>query len=320
MNRLYVLVFVALLGVGLSLPGLGEAAITVLDIEPGVRAMGIGGAAVALVDGAETIYHNPAGLADLEGFSVSSFYSSHLGLASYSAFAVTFRNWGLAVLLFNSGNIQGFDVGGNPIDAPLSYGSHAVLLGFGVDPQDFAFIPRLPIDFSIGGRIVYVSTRIGDLSGSGFALDLAYRMTFPDLRVGPVGISDLALGLTATNLLGRVNYGEHSEDMATSLRLGGAARIAEIVLLSSDIDLAGRFHFGVEYEPIRNFALRAGMLTQPGGGVITLGLGINVEGFRVDYAYITNPGLAGSHRVSLSIDFAGIDINAIMHSLRRILP
>jgi len=310
----------ALLLVGLgNVTGMAETAISVLNIDPGVQIMGVGGAGVALAEGAETLYYNPAGLSDLEGISFSSFYSSHMGVASYSSFSLTFRNWGVGFLMFDSGNIAGYDANGNPTDT-LSYGSNAFLFGFGVHPKDLAFIPALPIDFSLGGRIKYVSATVGDASGSGFAFDLAYRMTFPDMRVGPVGLSDLAFGLTATNLFGSLNYDAHSESLGMNLRLGGSARIADVVLVTSDLDLSGQFHAGVEYNPVRNFAIRVGMLTQSGVMSLTLGLGINVEGFLIDYAYISHPTLSGSHRISLAIDFSGLNLRAFGTSLRRLLP
>jgi len=319
-KRLYVLMTAALLLVGLgNITGMAETAISVLDINPGVQIMGVGGAGVALAEGAETLYYNPAGLSDLEGISFSSFYSSHMGVASYSAFSLTFRNWGVGFLMFDSGNIAGYDTGGNPTDT-LSYGSNAFLFGFGVDPKDLAFIPALPIDFSLGGRIKYVSATVGDASGGGFSFDLAFRMPFPNMRMGPVGFSDLAFGLTATNLFGSLSYGEHSESLAMNLRLGASARIADVILITSDLDLSGQFHAGVEYNPVRNFAIRVGMLTQSGVMSLTLGLGINVEGFLIDYAYISHPTLSGSHRISLAIDFSGLNLRAFGTSLRRLLP
>jgi hypothetical protein len=105
-----------------------------------------------------------------------------------------------------------------------------------------------------------------------------------------------------------------------NLRLGGSARIADVVLITSDLDLSGQFHAGVEYNPVRNFAIRVGMLTQSGVMSLTLGLGINVEGFLIDYAYISHPTLSGSHRISLAIDFSGLNLMAFGTSLRRLLP
>lgn len=320
MKKLYTLVIAALLIAGLGgVAVLAETATTVLDIDPGVQVIGVGGAGTALADGAETLFYNAAGLSDLSGASFSSYYASYLGVASYTSLALTFQNWGLGMLMLNSGNIQGYDGGGTTTDT-LGYSNNALIFAFGVSPKDLAFLPRLPIDFSLGGRIKYLSVKDGAANGSGFAFDLAYRMTFRDVRIGPIGLSDLALGATATNLFGSVNYDAHGESMGMGLRIGGSMKLANLILLTSDIDLSGGFHVGVAYSPIQTLVVRMGMMTQPGGMSITLGMGLNIQGFILDYAYVTHPMLPGTHRISLSIDFSGLDLSSFGGILRRLLP
>jgi len=319
-KKSFLLLIVVLLGAGASICVTAETATTVFDIEPGVRALGMGGAAVSLVGSAETLYHNAAGLAELPGISFNSFYASHLGLGSYSAFGLTFRNWGLCLLTLNSGDIVGYDAGDNMTDDDLSYGNTGFIFGFGVDPGQFPFLPALPFDFSLGGRGKYLSALNGETKGSGFAFDLAYRMDLGDMRLGPVGLSDIGLGVTATNLFGSLNYDGHSESFRMDLRFGASARVIETVLLAADLETTGSIHLGVEYKPVTTFAIRGGFLTQGGGISLTLGLGIDVEGFIIDYAYVNHPNLGGSHRVSLTIDFSAIDLSAMAQSLRRILP
>ena len=320
MKRINVLMMAALLLVGLgSATGVAETAISVLDIDPGVQVIGVGGAGTALAQGAETLYYNSAGLSALPGISFTSFYASYLGSASYSSLALTFHNWGLGILMLNASNIAGYDANGATTNA-LSYSNNALLLGFGINPKDLPFLPRLPIDFSLGARIKYLSVTNGTVNGSGFSFDLAYRMTFRDMRIGPISLSDMALGVTANNLFGGVNYAAHGESMAMSLRIGAAVKIANVILLTSDLDLAGGFHFGMAYRPIQTLVFRAGMMTQAGGMSITLGMGLDIQGFILDYAYITHPNLPGTHRVSLSIDFSGLDLSGFANSLRRFLP
>jgi hypothetical protein len=319
-KRINKVIISALLLVGLTgLAGIAQTAVSVIDIDPGVQRIGVGGAGTSLASGAETLYYNSAGLSSLSGISFSSFYASYLGVANYTSLALTFPNWGLGMLMFNSGDITGYDGSGGTTDT-LSYSNNALLLGFGVDPKTLPFIPALPIDFSLGARIKYLSVNNGGENGSGFAFDLGYRMSFASLRIGPIVMSDIALGLTGNNLFGGLNYDAHGESMAMSLRIGASMRLASIVLLTSDLDLAGRFHFGVEYDPIPTFAVRAGMMTQAGGMSITLGLGLNIQGFILDYAYITHPTLSGTHRVALSLDFSGLDLSGLTRSLRRFLP
>ena len=50
----------------------------IFEIGMGARALGMGGAFVAVADDANAIYYNPAGLAYMEGRNITSLYSSLL--------------------------------------------------------------------------------------------------------------------------------------------------------------------------------------------------------------------------------------------------
>jgi len=310
-------VCVALLGIGLGLSGTAQVNVSVLDIEPGVSQLGAGGAGLAVANGAETLYYNPAGLAALPGISFSSFYASHFGLANYSAFALTFRNWGLATLLLDVGGIAGYDEDGNPTDT-LAYKNTALLFGFGFDPRRLPFFPRLAFDLAIGGTIKYLSARVGEDTGSGFSFDLGARTTLPDMRLGPIGFTDVAFGVTLLNLFGAISYDTARESFGMDVRVGGAATIARVVLAAVDLHLAGAFHAGLAYRPVPALALRLGVVSESEWS-LTAGAGINIEGFVIDYAFVSH-SLGGTHRVALTVDFSGLDISAITRSLRRILP
>jgi hypothetical protein len=301
--------------------GLGAAAqnpITVLEIEPGVAQLGAGGAGLSIASGAETLYYNAAGLAALPGISFSSFIASHFGLGSYSAFALTFRNFGVAVLMLSSGNIQGYDAGGAQTET-LGYGNTGFVLGAGLTPSDLPFLPDLGFDFALGARVKVVTARIADERGTGFGFDLGFRTTLPDMRVGSIAVSDIALAVAATNLFGSMSYDTVEESFVMDLRLGGSARILDMVTAALDIHLGGGgLRFGLSYSPAPTFTLRLGALSM-GGFSITAGLGVNVEGFLIDYAFVTHT-LGASHRISLTLDFSSLDINALSRSLRRLLP
>jgi hypothetical protein len=187
MKRTYTFLGVALLVAGLGLGAACEEAVSVLDIAPGVGQLGAGGAGIAVVRGAETLYYNPAGLAGLPGISFSSFYASQMGVANYSAFCLALRGFAVAAELYNTGSISGYDGAGNPT-GELGYSSTAYMFGFGLEPSMFSFLPKLPLAFSIGGMLKGVSTKIADVAGSGFAFDLAFRTTFPPMSLG-IGVT-----------------------------------------------------------------------------------------------------------------------------------
>jgi hypothetical protein len=160
MKRTYTFLGVALLVAGLGLGAACEEAVSVLDIAPGVGQLGAGGAGIAVVRGAETLYYNPAGLAGLPGISFSSFYASQMGVANYSAFCLALRGFAVAAELYNTGSISGYDTDGNPT-GELGYSSTAYMFGFGLEPSMFSFLPKLPLAFSIGGMLVGIRVRSG---------------------------------------------------------------------------------------------------------------------------------------------------------------
>lgn len=316
MKRTIGWMLVALL-IGGGLGATAQVPTTVLDVEPGVSLLGAGGAGLSIPNGAETLYYNPAVLTQLPGISFSSFYASHFGLANYSSFALTFRNFGLAVMLLNSGGIQGYDADGAQTEA-LGFGNTAFLFGAGLTPSDLAFLPDLGFDFALGARIKGLTTTVGDVTGSGFAVDLGLWSALADMRFGSVSVSDISFGITVVNMFGALTYDATQESFVMDIQLGASALFLETVRAALDIRLGGSTHLGISYSPVPTFALRLGIMSKDGLS-ITAGLGVNVEGFLIDYAFVTHT-LGASHRVSLTLDFSALDIGALSRSLRRILP
>jgi hypothetical protein len=312
-----ILFSVALLCAGWGLGVAAGTATTVLDIAPGVAVLGAGGAGVSLAGGAETLYYNPAGLAELPGMSLSSFFSSHFGEASYSSLSFTFRNFGVGALLLNSGSIQGYDGSGNPTEL-LGYSSSAYVFGFGLSSGDLPFLRVLPADMAFGGLLKVITSKIGAVSGSGFALDLGFRTVFSVSSLGPISVSNVALGVTAVNVFGRMSYDDIDDDLAMDLRVGVSARLLERITVAADLYLGGGARLGVSFSPVTSLALRLGLLSS-GALSVTAGLGVNVQGFLIDYAYVSH-AVGASHRVSLTLDFSGLNLRGLGQSLRRFLP
>ena len=217
----------------------------------------------------------------------------------------------------NSGSIQGYDDEGQPTEL-VGYSSSAYIFAFGIDPSDLAFLPHLPMPMAFGAQLKAITSKIGDVSGSGFTLDLGFRMGLPVAGFGSISVSDVAIGVTAVNLFGSMTYDEISDDLGMDVRLGASARFMGTLTVAADLYLGGSVRFGVSYSPVPTLALRLGVMSGSGTS-FTAVLGVNVVGFLVDYAYVGNT-LGGSHRVSLTLDFSALDIGALGRSLRRFLP
>ena len=163
---------------------------------------------------------------------------------------------------------------------------------------------------------VATTLTIGPRAAKPLQLDIPLFVS--DMSFGALSIGEIALGVTAVNLFGGLTYDAASDDFLMDIKVGGSALFADSLRVALDVHLAGSLHLGFVYEPIPTFALRVGLISRSGVSV-TAGLGVNVEGFLLDYAYATH-ALGGTHRVSLTLDFSSLDITALSRSMRRLLP
>jgi len=106
----------------------GSAGIGALfNVGMGARALGMGGAFVAVADDGCAIYYNPAGLAFIDGNHVTSLYSDLFGAGAYVGLGYARPNLGASVVGLMS-SVEGSDEFGNPTEV-FSYREGAVAAG-----------------------------------------------------------------------------------------------------------------------------------------------------------------------------------------------
>jgi hypothetical protein len=283
---LVALVIVALLAVAPTASAngadfVGTAAF--LDIGMGARPLGMGGAFTAVADDANALYYNPAGLASLDGFQMTSMYTSLWSEVTYLGIGVTYKNMGLGTLRLSAIN-QGTDEYGNPTE-PFDYadlavmGSYAVALG----------------KVSLGGTVKYYSQTLPDNPGSGFTGDLGILVDLAPVRFGVV----------AKNLIGNVTYQSGTTDpFDRKFVVGAAANLFGKLTVAGDYDTSGMGHVGAEFAVTSFLSVRAGaMVGTEGETGFSLGAGVNFKNFKLDYAYQTHNDLPDNHWVSLGMTF-----------------
>jgi len=138
------------------------------------------------------------------------------------------------------------------------------------------------------------------------------------MQLGSMKATDLAIGVTAVNLFGGISYDADRDDFQMDIQLGASARLAEQFRVALDAHVSGSLHLGFMYSPVPTLEIRLGLISKAEISV-TAGLGVNVEGFLIDYAFASHT-LGGTHRIALTLDFSSLDITALSRSLRRILP
>ncbi len=257
------------------------------DVGMGARALGMGGAFVAVADDANAIYYNPAGLALIEGRKATSLYSTLMGAGNYFGAGYAQANIGAAVFGVMS-TVGTTDEYGNPT-GEIDYREGTLAGGYAR-----AFGP-----FALGGAIKLYSQDAGSNRGFGATGDVGALISLPYLE-------GVKFGAVARNLLGTVKYKSgHQDNFDPSYVVGLSLKPLKGLTVAADYDVThstGRV--GAEYQIIDAFAARAGATINADKQYgFTAGAGFAYGSLRIDYAYQFHAELPDSHWVSLGFSF-----------------
>ncbi len=282
MRQALVVLTVALVGTF----AMGQALPNPFDVGLGVRAMGFGGAHIAIAEGTEALLANPAGLGWSAGIRADSSLSSVLGLYSVTWLAAAAPNFGAGIGYLGVGGIT------DPEGDPLAFSRFAAVVGAGLD---LTFLRAFPFPAAGGVAIKYDRVQIADQSGGGFALDAGIlgRMGTP--------LGSLQFGLALRELGFGPRVGETAEGWSTDLAAGVALVNPLGFLLVADLT-AEYTAFGVGWSAFGAFEIRTGLRIQA-GLQWALGLGVRWGMFVLDYALLTHPVLSAAHRFGFGARF-----------------
>ncbi|MGE5176661.1 MAG: PorV/PorQ family protein [Hyphomicrobiales bacterium] len=292
-----------LIGIAGTARAQSEAGAQSLLIAPGARSDGMGRAAVAVANDANSIWWNPGAMAFARGRDASFMYTQLVpDLAndvnySYLAYVQHVEGWGgigAAIGYLSYGKSQATDVDGTPIGefnsyeiAPaVAYGTEVMNnLGFGVSLK-LVRVDLAPAFSQLDGR---------PGRGTTFAADMGGLLKVPQWRA--------AFGATLDNLGPDISFidVDQSDPLGRNFRVGASYTPVETeihrVLLAADATrylLPNRslavdvWDAGAEYEFNHLIALRTGYISDPRGTItdFTFGLGLEYKGFRFDYASV----------------------------------
>jgi hypothetical protein len=312
----------------------GTTAATFLSIPVGARALGMGGAFVAVANDASAMYWNPGGLAALPH---SEAIFSHANWLADIAF-----NYGGVALNLGDGGVVGINITSMSMsemdrtteDYPEGTGQTFTAGSFAVGA---AYARRLTDWFFIGANVKYINEHIWNSSANGFAVDLGtlFITPYPGLKFG-AGISNFGtkMRMGGDDLLVQkdispnngnnpninANLATDAFDIPLTLRIGVAYDAFNTdfhhLLIAVDAahpnDNAESLNIGGEYSLFGGtLALRGGykaLGVQDSEERYTLGGGIAYEAAahltaRFDYAYEKFYRLNDVHKFSVAILF-----------------
>jgi hypothetical protein len=269
----------------------------------GARALSMGSAFVGVADDASALYWNPAGLSNLDGLNLALHHNAWLAgivqeTAEVAAPTGILGSFAASVDYISYGTFSGYDATGAST-ADYSANRYGFDLGWGKE---------LLAGFSAGAAIKGSTQGI---SGS------TYNNLAGDLGLLWKATPGLGLGLTWTNLGNKVaGYSQASDlNLGASYDFGQRGDNHLLVAVSGTWEPNGvnRMDFGLEDVVHEFLALRVGYdngaaATEIQGLTdLTLGLGILIHGFELDYAYLPYGDLGTAQRLSLTYAFGPQD-------------
>lgn len=218
----------------------GTTSAKFLSIPVGARAVGMGGAFVAVANDASAMFWNPAGLAGI--FQNEALFSHANWLAdinfNYGGVVIPIEGFGTVGVSFTSMNMA--DMEKTTEERPdgtgqfFSVGSIALGVSYGKQLTEW---------FSLGGSFKFVNEHISNSNANGFAVDIGTLFTtpFPGLKFG-AGISNFGtkMKITGDDLLITKDISSNS---------GNNANINGF-LATDDFDLPLNLRIGFAYEAI----------------------------------------------------------------------
>ncbi len=248
------------------------------------RALGMGGAFVAVADSYSAPYWNPAGVALAGGPRIGGMYTNKFSAdinLNYISGITTIAGMALA------GSYAGLSIAGIP-----QYDEQGAQVGT-INDNEMCFGATVAMTIAgigyAGGTVKSYSHSLAGESGSGFGFDAGLLVTMG----GGLSLGAAAFDIGDT----RITWTTGAVDKVGSLFRLGAAYVMDNLLFAAEYDfgtdIASTMRFGAELN-LDIVRVRAGALLPEGGELaFTAGAGLNLAPLFIDFAWVQNKLIQG---------------------------
>jgi len=305
---LLVCIFLLAINCFLALPVYSQS-LDISLIGYGARGIALGKTQAALQN-VGAVFANPAGLARVKNFSLTSLYTNLSEEVPYSMFGGAFPVkegyygcFGVGHLSIITSNIfiTSSEVGSSP-SSSTGYSGRMLSLSYANDVTSY-------LDFGFTVKIFTENfSSLQNSSAYGTSLDFGF-LVYPKEK--------LAIGIMFQNFLFKQIVwatGTH-EEAPMNVKMGINYEVRDDITCLFDYDSSYYIHSGIEFRPTKLLSIRGGLEGIPISAnemVVnnSFGVGLSFNGFNFDYAYATDSLLKmnSSHFFSLSFEVPQIII------------
>jgi len=279
-----------------------RATVGMLDLHSqagGARGAAMGGAYVSIADDPSYAFWNPAGVNFQTKGWLSSSYQNYFNISNQMAFATVLQtskkdepSWGLSGAILYTDNLPVYvDTGGDAAKIG-SYGYYDF-----VGNLSLGGVLSENTSYGINTKLIQKSIYTEYYWGAAVDLGLIHKL---DQRT--------SLGFVWHNPVSLFSQSsqKNSQNLDNFVTLGASHWIdpgKEMLLVAGDVDYQNSNwsnpRVGVEYWPLPRFlAIRAGFSKDD---QMSMGLGLHLRGFQIDYSYKQNEFLGATHQMTIDL-------------------
>jgi hypothetical protein len=290
------------------------------------RASALGEAYYTLGTGAESMFYNPAGLAETaQTYDVALNYTQWIADIAYLGGAAAYNlneygTVGLSVLSVDYGTIHGTQLDPSK-SSPTGYIETGDVSGVGAYSFGVSYAKAISDKFAIGGTMRYVTQNLGSNSFSdGTSRDnKASKLVFDAGVKYRTGFKGFSFGMAIRNFASNLKREAIDEQLPIAFTMGGAINLMEFISEDKDQSLmlavdflhsnsySERTNVGVEYNFMGMLALRAGYQSNRNIASWSAGAGFNtsLSGYdvQVNYSFSKMEIFDNVNRVSVNFAF-----------------
>ncbi len=248
------------------------------DFPLGARSSGMGNASVSLSD-VWSAHHNQAGLGFVRDISAGAYYENRFLIKELSI----------------KGVVVALPVKGGTFGLCMSNFGYSL---YNENKYSLSFAKAFGNKLSAGIAMDYLTTKIGEGYGSKGVLAAEFGIQAKPLK-------GLTIGAHVFNPTRAKLADYNNERLPSIIRLGCDYNFSEKVTVSieteKDITQKGIFKAGIEYKPVKELYLRAGIGTNP--TLSSFGFGLNLKNLKVDVSANYHQTLGFSPQVGLTYIF-----------------